>query len=96
MSNVLTLELEAIVTGLEEGLKTQREFTVGALVQLINTLRMIARLARSMEDELHVHRLREAGGRLSAVVSDLTSSANETLSRDMSGKVISPDFGRKP
>lgn len=59
-------------------------------------LALLSRLANSMEQEVAVHRLRERGRLARDVMEARATDALSELVRDPAGKIVRPDFGRKP
>jgi len=58
-------------------------------------LTLLQGLAVSMEHELAVHRLGEAGG-VALVLEQLAAENQKRLSAGVNGNVLTPNFGRKP
>lgn len=59
-------------------------------------LALLSRLANSLEQEVAVHRLRERRRLVRDLMEATATDALSELVRDPAGKIVRPDFGRKP
>ena len=64
-------------------------------LSIVLRLRLLAKMAQSMEEELAVHRLLQVTRTARINMNDLATDALMQLSHDRGGNVIKPDFGRK-
>lgn len=92
MSLILSRELEETALGLKakanmDGLPPEEA------AELAYEMQALSRIAFGMEQELQVHRLKEAGRHGMRMVEELATTTALPLFRD--GNVITPDFGRR-
>lgn len=95
-----TTELSEGVIGLletfEPHLGSDIEIEAKNLSKVVQILRVMRQLALDMEQELAAHRLGETGREASGFLEKEATSQLVGLVRDPEGKVITPEFGRKP
>lgn len=72
------------------------EFDVDALRRLTAALKVMQQLALNMELELACHRDNEAGREMRTTMEGEATAQLDDLIAETSGKVIRPNFGRKP
>ncbi|WP_455270329.1 hypothetical protein [Rhizobium herbae] len=70
--------------------------TSGEVRAIVLELTLMQKLAVSMEQELACFRVGEAGKSMSDFLHQEATKQLDALIRDPDGKVISPNFGRKP
>lgn len=87
---VLSAELNLIATDFQ----ARHEIGKRQLHEVGDFLAALARLAASMERELEVHRLAEAGQLGRAAVEQLATDQFIGLVVDPDAKVVRPDFGK--
>jgi hypothetical protein len=96
MSDVLSSGIANLITTLETHENGPSAVAYARLFPtLIASLRIMRRMALSMEQELSVHRLGEANAIGRGHAERLSSEALTHLVLDPEGKVVKPDFGRR-
>lgn len=98
------LKLSAYLQGLAEAIAPEPsdapdqiyEFDADALRRLHLALTTMQKLALNMELELACHRDNEAGREMRASMEGEATDQLDDLIAETSGKIIRPNFGRKP
>ncbi|MGG7519769.1 hypothetical protein ACQ3G6_18005 [Allorhizobium undicola] len=85
---ILSQELDAIARDFCSG----RSIAQDELLDIGQTMVLLAKLAKNQESELAVHRLAEAGKAGRVVVDQLATEQFSRLSTDADSKIIRPDF----
>ncbi len=88
----LTRELELLRRQFKPFEKTGLSLTGGEVVRLTKRISLITKLARTVETELSIHRLSEAGKQQAATIEQLTQDVAGALILSADGNVVRPDF----
>lgn len=85
-----------LIETFEPHLGSDIEISAGNVSIIVRSLRVMRSIALDMEQELAAHRLGETGREVGDFLENEATQQLVGLVRDPEGKVITPDFGRKP
>lgn len=95
-SNDLSEGIIGLIETFEPHLGSDIEIDAENLLVIVRSLRVMRSIALDMEQELAAHRLGETGREVSDFLETEATQQLVGLVRDPDGKVITPDFRRKP
>lgn len=91
----LSTELSQLTTETAARHKGNKPFSLSEIAEMVMRLSLLTRMARSMEQELNVHRLGEANMLARHGIDEAVNEAITSITPDTSAKIVRPEFGRR-
>lgn len=91
----LSTELNQLTTEMTSRHKSRKTFSPSEITEMAMRLSLLTRMAKSMEQELNVHRLGEANMLARHGIDEAVGEALSSITPDTSAKIVRPEFGRR-